>query len=249
MAAHNNSARYYDFIFEQRFGSYYTTLTSSNIQKIRQLIAKGKVLDFGAGTGRITIPLAELGYQMSAVEKSKQMLAILNQKAQDRNLNIETGSTLSEIQVQNPNVDGFDLAISIFTVFSYITDELELQFVLKQIWDLLKPGGLLLFDNVQRKGYDDICRLNNGIVTNIRRNNFNDLVTVSINSENNSLFNYHEQTSGIDDKSQNFSCSEDFQIRFWREEQLFDFIINALLMVQQEHFVFANADYYVFKKL
>jgi 2-polyprenyl-3-methyl-5-hydroxy-6-metoxy-1,4-benzoquinol methylase len=65
---HTNNASIYDFVMTARFGIAYKILTDNNIRTIRNIITEGKILDFGAGTARLAIPLTELGYQIKAVE-------------------------------------------------------------------------------------------------------------------------------------------------------------------------------------
>ena len=62
------------------------------------------------------------------------------------------------------------------------------------------------------------------------------------------LCNYHEVTSGIDETGNEFNYTENFQIRFWKLEELTSMLVNVLGMQQIEHFNLANADYYIFKK-
>nr|WP_237527978.1 MULTISPECIES: class I SAM-dependent methyltransferase [unclassified Streptomyces] len=45
--------------------------------------ARAKVLDFGCGDGRVAIPLAELGYDVTAVDSSQRMLDRLTESAPD----------------------------------------------------------------------------------------------------------------------------------------------------------------------
>lgn len=42
-----------------------------------------KVMDFGCGDGRVAIPMAALGYEVTAVDASQRMLDRLNQRAPD----------------------------------------------------------------------------------------------------------------------------------------------------------------------
>ncbi len=41
----------------------------------------GPVLDLGAGTGRLTIPLAEAGYEVTGIDSARAMLAIAEHKS------------------------------------------------------------------------------------------------------------------------------------------------------------------------
>ncbi|MFE4857364.1 class I SAM-dependent methyltransferase [Streptomyces sp. NPDC056670] len=45
--------------------------------------AGAKVLDFGCGDGRVAIPMAALGYEVTAVDSSQRMLDRLNDRAPD----------------------------------------------------------------------------------------------------------------------------------------------------------------------
>jgi SAM-dependent methyltransferase len=50
----------------------------------------GGVLDLGAGTGRVTLPLAAAGYPVTAVDTDPAVLAALARRAAERNLPVET---------------------------------------------------------------------------------------------------------------------------------------------------------------
>jgi ubiquinone/menaquinone biosynthesis C-methylase UbiE len=49
----------------------------------------GHVLELMAGTGRVTVPLAQAGVHVTAVDQSSEMLAILRQKLAERHLEVE----------------------------------------------------------------------------------------------------------------------------------------------------------------
>lgn len=49
-----------------------------------------RVLDFGCGPGRLTIPLAELGYEVYAADASANMIAEVTKNAEARGVNIKT---------------------------------------------------------------------------------------------------------------------------------------------------------------
>ena len=53
---------------------------------IKLLQSTKRILEFGAGTGRVTIPLAKEGHQVEAVDLSKEMLSQLSLKIKEDSL-------------------------------------------------------------------------------------------------------------------------------------------------------------------
>ena len=86
---HDNWGTYYDFVYEQNFGSFYDNLTTETLNVINQILPKGTILDFGAGTGRISFPLTEKGYSVIAVEKSSGMVNSFKRKSKEYNLEMK----------------------------------------------------------------------------------------------------------------------------------------------------------------
>ena len=235
---HDNSAKYYDFVFERRFGAMYSDLTQKNLSKIRSLVLNGKILDFGAGTGRISITLANTGYEVTAVDCSPEMLVELNRKVQDQNLNIETHLTLTDIISKD-----FDLAIGIFTVLAYIKTQTELKALFQNIYNSLKPGGLFMFDIEKRAGYDEICRINNGIV----HNKADDYVTVNFQDNDSNLCDYYEQVKGTLPNGEDFDYTESFVIKFWTINEVRT-IFRQIGFTEIDKFTIYNADYFILKR-
>jgi 2-polyprenyl-3-methyl-5-hydroxy-6-metoxy-1,4-benzoquinol methylase len=235
---HDNSAKYYDFVFERRFGNMYNVLTQNNLSKIRALISHGKILDFGSGTGRISIPLAQENYEVTAVDCSSQMLEELKRKAQVLGLEIQANETITDV-ISNY----FDLAIAIFTVLSYIITESDLRALFKNIFKSLKPGGLFMFDLENRDGYYEIFRRRNGIV----HNNTFDFVKVTFHDNDPNLCEYYENVKGTTLNGQSFDYTERFMIRFWTLNEVRS-IFNEIGFIEMETFNFANAQYLILKK-
>lgn len=235
---HDNSAKYYDFVFERRFGANYSALTQNNLSRIRSFAPKGKILDFGAGTGRISIPLAKDGYEVTAIDCSSQMLQELKRKANHLNLNIITHQSLTDVISQD-----FDISIAIFTVLAYIKTESELKAVFENIFNLLKPEGLFMLDLENREGYDLICKRNNGIV----HNNTFDFVQVTFQENESNLCEYYEEVKGTAPNGKSFEYTERFIIRFWTLNEVRT-IFNEIGFTEIETFPFANAQYLILKK-
>ena len=235
---HENSAKHYDFVFERRFGAMYNVLTQNNLSKIRALTPKGKILDFGAGTGRISIPLAMVGFEVTAIDCSSQMLEELRRKSQAHNVNIVTHITLS-----NAISNDFDIAIAIFTVLAYIKTQSELEDVFQNIYNSLRPGGLFMFDLEKRDGYDRICRFNNGIVIG----NPDDLVKVRFQDNDFNLCDYYERVKGTLPNGENFEYVENFVIKFWTINEVRS-IYSKIGFNEIDRFSFANADYFILER-
>ncbi|NGZ03103.1 MAG: dihydroneopterin aldolase [Nitrospira sp. WS238] len=111
------------------------------IQQLPRLPTTGKVLDVAAGTGRHTLFLASLGYQVEAVDRDSQALTHLSSAAQARNLTTITTRTvdLEPLSPQRPTLE--QSAYDVILVFFYLTRPL-----FPHIMDALKPGGLLLYE-------------------------------------------------------------------------------------------------------
>ncbi|MGO4453409.1 daptide-type RiPP biosynthesis methyltransferase [Arthrobacter sp. RAF14] len=63
----------------------YDAVTRSDRSEVREFINlsrqhPGRILDLGAGSGRLTIPLARLGHEMHALDNSRTMLQLLQER-------------------------------------------------------------------------------------------------------------------------------------------------------------------------
>ena len=118
-------------------------LTSVTMNEIIDILPEGTIIDFGAGTGRLAIPLREKGYQVLAVDPSSNMLQQLESKRIQHN----TGDIPSYVSTI-ADYDGppADMALAVFTVLNYITTNEEMNDSLQTMVNSLKQGGHLLFD-------------------------------------------------------------------------------------------------------
>ena len=96
---HDNWGEYYDFVYEQTFGGYYDALTAETLNVIKQILPDATIIDFGAGTGRLAIPLAENGHKVVAVEKSAGMVNEFKRKLSSGN---------AEIEIHNCSISEYD---------------------------------------------------------------------------------------------------------------------------------------------
>ena len=98
------------------------------------------VLDLACGTGNITLPLAQLGYDMIGVDMSADMLAQAQAKAAGQVLFL--AQDMRELDLYGT----VDAAICACDGLNYILDETELGAVFKRVRMFLNPGGIFIFD-------------------------------------------------------------------------------------------------------
>jgi dihydroneopterin aldolase len=109
------------------------------VQQLHRL-PKGKVLDVASGSGRHTLFLASLGYQVEAVDRDEQALAKLSTSARVRQLTGISSRVLDlEPPPQEPNL-GHETYDGIL-IFCYLNRPL-----FPYLIDALKPGGVLLYE-------------------------------------------------------------------------------------------------------
>ncbi|MDD5143795.1 class I SAM-dependent methyltransferase [Methanoregula sp.] len=117
-----------------------------------KIIPEMDVLDFGCGTGLLTLRFQPLARSITGIDSSKGMLAVLEEKIREQGL---TNVTAQCIDVENGKIpDGkYDLIVSSMT-FHHIRD---VQPVLAILSTLLKPAGTLAIadlDNDNGKFHD-----------------------------------------------------------------------------------------------
>jgi len=104
---------------------------------------KGKILEVGAGTGRITIPLLKKGLDVVALDIAPRMLAILKKKAKEERFSPKAVcADMRSFRLKQK----FEAIIVTFRAFQHlylVDDQLK---ALKCFKKHLKPNGILIFD-------------------------------------------------------------------------------------------------------
>jgi SAM-dependent methyltransferase len=123
--------------------------------------ARGMVLELMSGTGRVSIPLAESGVDLTCVDASEEMLARLEQKLGARNLR----ARVVRADIRRLTLpETYDLAIIPFHSFSELVTSRDQELALRAIHGCLKDGGRLICSlqdpTVRSSSADGALRLN-----------------------------------------------------------------------------------------
>lgn len=105
-------------------------------QNFHYLPEGGRVLDIGMGEGRNGVYLATKGHKVVGVDISSVAVEKANRLAREYGVRIET--IVSPMESYLPPKDGFDAIIC----FYYLDYKLN-----KKIFNWLRPGGILIFEN------------------------------------------------------------------------------------------------------
>lgn len=139
-----------------RYADYYNLLYkdkdyAGETQYLHQLIQRhcagaGKVLNLGCGTGRHDFELAKMGYELTGVDLSEEMLQIANDRLK---LQARPPGVLSFVNGDIRTIrmsKKFDAVISLFHVMSYQSSNVDLIAAFATAKAHLNDDGVFIFD-------------------------------------------------------------------------------------------------------
>lgn len=134
-------ASYYDLLYK---GKDYRGEVDYLDRHIKALDGQAKdLLNLGSGTGRHDRLLAQLGYTVTGVDLSQQMVDVANSHPEAEGLPVSfVQGDAREVRLEK----SFDVVTSLFHVFSYQTSNQDLEDIFRTAYHHLNPGGHLLFD-------------------------------------------------------------------------------------------------------
>lgn len=105
---------------------------------------RGRILDLGCGTGELSVRLARLGYEVTGIDLSDEMLSAAIQKAQSQKVSIDFYH--QDMRDLSGHENRFDAVVISCDSLNYVTDENDVLKTFQGIARSLTASGLLLFD-------------------------------------------------------------------------------------------------------
>lgn len=134
----------------------YQDVTEDIPMYLKLLEGSKNILEFGAGTGRVTIPLAEAGHNIDAVDIETNMLETLSKRIEnDSNLLQHINPILGNMCGYNSGKE-YDAIIIPLTSFNYLLTEEEQLLCLESVFNNLKADGFAIIELLSNNTYDDV---------------------------------------------------------------------------------------------
>ena len=233
---HDSWANSYDQLFEASFGSHLANLTDSTMEIVLELSEPTEsILDIGAGTGRMSLPLIESNFYVSALDPSAGMLSQLATKLPNHpNLEL-IHSPVAKLEMR----EGYNGALCIFTVSSYWLDEPTLANSLRSIYNALLPNGWLIIDRTLKSSFSDTIFQNERIQRE-----------AMIEDLGGDIFRFTEQST-ISSSNNIKQINDSFLIRYWEEDLFMDHVVATGFNLEQDlsqAFASSGANFYLLRK-
>lgn len=131
----------YDFEYEDRTEDidWYTALAKD------RLPAGSTLLELGAGTGRITLPLAQAGHHVLALDRMASMLDALQARLDDHTRAMIDVVT-ADMRTLPLDPNSVDMVIAPFNGLMHLYSWQDLQACFCEVARVLRPGGVFAFD-------------------------------------------------------------------------------------------------------
>ncbi len=142
---HRKEAQYYELIHPEVYSKKEQTRLTAKLEMMNKLVTDNQknALDVGAGTGNLTGKLLKMGYNVTAVDISAEMCAILRSKFSDYLKNNKLAVVNSRIENLNFKVGKFDV-ITFYSVLHHLPDYTR---AVTAVSRFLKKGGVLYVDH------------------------------------------------------------------------------------------------------
>lgn len=119
-------------------------MKAAGIESRRSTIRGEKLCEFGCGTGNVLLIMSRLGYDVTGVDNSLEMLAVARRKLIRRRSG--TMRLVHHDMVTYSGREKFDRAVCVYDSINYISTSEAIGRFFSTVYASLKPGGAFVFD-------------------------------------------------------------------------------------------------------
>jgi SAM-dependent methyltransferase len=112
----------------------------------------GPVMEIGCGSGRLTAELATLGRPIIAIDNSRDMIRLCEQRL-GKALKLKVSLCLKDAR-QFDLKQKFDLIIAPFAMVAHLLSDKDRLDAFQNVFKHLSPGGTFVFDDANRAGWE-----------------------------------------------------------------------------------------------
>ncbi|TYB32138.1 MAG: class I SAM-dependent methyltransferase [Candidatus Mcinerneyibacterium aminivorans] len=192
--------------YPELYDMFFTDKQHEKIKDFYRYVFEDKniktILDVSIGTANLTLPLAELGYEIAGTDLNKNMLEKAKEKFADKNIDIDL-RICNFKNISSQFDKKFDCVISTGNSLPHVKNK-NLKKVLKEMKNLIKKDGYIYFD---LRNWDRILEkkkrfyILDPIIKENKRINY--IQVWDYNDDGSIIFNiiiYHEKDNEIYDK-------------------------------------------------
>ena len=136
-------AELYDLFYREKTYAHEASFLNARIRELAVGSARS-VLELACGTGEHAFALEALGYQVTAIDFSPDMLAQARAKMDARHSSVRF--VQQDMRALDVPERPFDVAVCLFDSIGYVVTNAALRSTLSGVARHLRPGGLFLFD-------------------------------------------------------------------------------------------------------
>ncbi|MDT0320940.1 class I SAM-dependent methyltransferase [Streptomyces millisiae] len=122
-------------------GMFAPEVLEPTVDRLAELAAGGRALEFAVGTGRVAVPLARRGVPVSGIELSRPMLDRLREKVDEATIPVVVGD-MATATVPGP----FQLVYLVFNTISNLLTQAEQVACFRNAARHLAPGGRFVIE-------------------------------------------------------------------------------------------------------
>ncbi|MER7411777.1 class I SAM-dependent methyltransferase [Streptomyces sp. NHF165] len=142
-------------LYDETGSAVYHDLSAQDTLEVRELLGRvrtvpGPVLELAAGSGRLTFPLLALGRDVTALELSSGMLALLRQRLDEAPARIRNRCTTVHGDMSDFRLEGTFGAVVLGTTSISLLDAAGRAGLYEAVRGHLAPGGRFLLSTVER---------------------------------------------------------------------------------------------------